>query len=282
MSTNNKFAKMDSIANLVKGILEADTKTKMEELKGKQHKIDMNKNNKIDAHDFAILRSKKDMKEDVEQVEEAKSEPSFRASYGLNKSKDAPPAKPTATISGKRVKGKGYGDEGNERKAPEGHASMTSLMPGHDERAAKFLARQAKGKLIKGKAQSATQKEEVELDESDLGSQFAKFVADRNANRKPGQPKITPRTAQSVIKPGGPKTPEDALKHIIQNIPIPRDVGYPKRKMNERELSEPETAEKERIVKGMKKNLAGFKKRYGERAKEVMYATATKKAKENK
>jgi hypothetical protein len=145
------------------------------------------------------------------------------------------------------------------------------------------LARQAKGKLVKGKAQSAPQKEEVEqVDESGLGSEFDKFVADRNANRKPGQPKMTPRTAQSVIKPGGPKTPEDALKNLTQNIPLPRDVGYPKRKMNERELSEPETAEKERIVKGMKKNLAGFKARYGERAKSVMYATATKKAKENK
>jgi hypothetical protein len=37
-------------------------------------------------------------------------------------------------------------------------------------------------------------------------------------------------------------------------------------------------AERERIVKGMKKNLAGFKARYGDRAKEVMYATATKQA----
>ena len=57
------------------------------------------------------------------------------------------------------VKGKGYDNPENERKAPEGHAPMTSLMPGHDERAAKFLARQAKGTLVKGKAQSAPQKE---------------------------------------------------------------------------------------------------------------------------
>ena len=51
--------------------------------------------------------------------------------------------------------------------------------------------------------------------------------------------------------------------------------------MDERELSKGETAEKERIVKGMKKSLAGFKSRYGERAKEVMYATATKQAKKD-
>ena len=39
--------------------LEAMRKSKMsEELKGNQHKIDANKNNKIDAHDFKLLRSK--------------------------------------------------------------------------------------------------------------------------------------------------------------------------------------------------------------------------------
>lgn len=64
------------------------------------------------------------------------------------------------------IKGKGYDKPENERKAPEGNVPMTSMMPGHDERAAKFLARQAKGKLVKGKAQSAPQKEEVELEES--------------------------------------------------------------------------------------------------------------------
>ena len=36
-----------------------------EELKGDQHKIDANKNKKIDAHDFAILRGKKKVKEDM-------------------------------------------------------------------------------------------------------------------------------------------------------------------------------------------------------------------------
>ena len=48
--------------------------------------------------------------------------------------------------------------------------------------------------------------------------------------------------------------------------------------MDERTLTKGETAEKERIVKGMKKSLSGFKARYGDRAKNVMYATATKQA----
>jgi hypothetical protein len=49
--------------------------------------------------------------------------------------------------------------------------------------------------------------------------------------------------------------------------------------VEERSLTEPEMKKKEEIVKSMKKGLAGFKARYGDRAKEVMYATATKQAK---
>jgi len=50
--------------------------------------------------------------------------------------------------------------------------------------------------------------------------------------------------------------------------------------VQERTLSSDEKEEKERIVKGMKKSKEGFEKRYGDDAKSVMYATATKLAKE--
>lgn len=46
------------------------------------------------------------------------------------------------------------------------------------------------------------------------------------------------------------------------------------------EMSAVEKAKREDIVKGMKKNMAGFKQRYGKEAKSVMYATATKRAME--
>ena len=49
--------------------------------------------------------------------------------------------------------------------------------------------------------------------------------------------------------------------------------------VEERSLTEPEMKKKEEIVKSMKKGLSGFKARYGDRAKEVMYATATARAK---
>ena len=50
--------------------------------------------------------------------------------------------------------------------------------------------------------------------------------------------------------------------------------------LDERALDSTEKKEKERLVKGMKKSASSFKQRYGDRAKSVMYATATKQAKE--
>tara|TARA_Y100001970_G_scaffold288606_1_gene416424 strand:+ start:3184 stop:4398 length:1215 start_codon:yes stop_codon:yes gene_type:complete len=49
--------------------------------------------------------------------------------------------------------------------------------------------------------------------------------------------------------------------------------------VTERPLSQGEENKKEKIVKSMKKDKEGFEKRYGDDAKAVMYATATKMAK---
>ena len=45
-----------------------------------------------------------------------------------------------------------------------------------------------------------------------------------------------------------------------------------------RSMTKSEKSKREKIVKGMKKDKAGFKKRYGKDAEAVMYATATKQA----
>ena len=58
---------------------------------------------------------------------------------------------------------------------------------------------------------------------------------------------------------------------------VKKNPGQP---LPERELTKGEEKEKERIVKGMKKNKSDFKDRYGDDAEAVMYATATKMAKE--
>jgi hypothetical protein len=68
-----------------------------------------------------------------------------------------------------------------------------------------------------------------------------------------------------------------------KHLAIPDDWAI-KQRMNrargigEEKMTEKEMDKREDIVKGMKKNKSGFKKRYGDDAKSVMYATATKLA----
>ena len=51
--------------------------------------------------------------------------------------------------------------------------------------------------------------------------------------------------------------------------------------LDERSLTSDEKSDMEKNVKGMKKGLSGFKERYGERAKSVMYGAATNMAKKD-
>jgi hypothetical protein len=67
----------------------------------------------------------------------------------------------------------------------------------------------------------------------------------------------------------------DVAKGAVKAVAITKEEAE---QIEEREMSKPEMKERERIVKGMKKGMAGFKERYGEKAKSVMYATATKQA----
>lgn len=52
--------------------------------------------------------------------------------------------------------------------------------------------------------------------------------------------------------------------------------------INEEKMTSSEKKGKEKIVKGMKKSKGDFKKRYGKDAEQVMYATATKRAMDEK
>jgi hypothetical protein len=88
-----------------------------------------------------------------------------------------------------------------------------------------------------------------------------------------------------IYPPGSPHESIDAgvsLQHAKSIIDkLPKTVKEEEDPMiTEKKLTAPEVTKKEEIVRGMKKNLQGFKERYGKRAKEVMHATAAKKAKE--
>lgn len=212
MFTKNIFnTKKDPIADLVAPILEAQTKSKMEELKGQQHKLDKNKNNKLDADDFKILRGeKKAVKE--ENVEEANNPFDYKNYKSQLKTK---PGEKAGFDSKKTSTGTVY-----TRKPP--------------------------------KPEKEDMKEEIDPND----------------------------TTVDTLK-GREKTSDNPFLSKKVKMDVPDNVKEEAEQIEERELSKGETAEKERIVKGMKKSLAGFKARYGDRAKSVMYATATKAAKKD-
>lgn len=77
---------------------------------------------------------------------------------------------------------------------------------------------------------------------------------------------------------------EDQRKNLQKKMGIPQTGKVPEKKneeveLDERSLTPGEEKTKEHNVKSMKKNFAGFRERYGKDAKSVMYATATKQAK---
>lgn len=78
-------------------------------------------------------------------------------------------------------------------------------------------------------------------------------------------------------KSGAVHTPMSRARDLARQG-LKKQVKEDIEQIEERELSDEEMQKREKYVKSMKKNLSGFKERYGKRGKEVMYATATKQA----
>ena len=102
---------------------------------------------------------------------------------------------------------------------------------------------------------------------------FKKEMEDQKASMegKKKQPSVAAPSTQGVKN----------MDEEIEVVDLDQVNGVSIENIEERTLSEPEMKKREDYVKGMKKKLSGFKQRYGERAKEVMYATATKMAKKD-
>ena len=417
MFNKNVFTQKDPIADIIKGINEADYKAKMEELKGNQHKIDKNKNNKIDAHDFKILRGEKKVNE--EEIEEgwddmlkavkakAGPQPSGGSGmkqgsrYGGSKQKDKPeqddekvkkeeidPNNTTVdTLKGREktstnpllskkvmmdvpdnvkeeveqveaealienyeiinevsvgAKIRAYAqhssdafdhhDMGNSDEG-EHHENRADKILAHIEkhhgaeavkhaqkaahsaifgrgghsRGSDSLSGGLRGALQKtitkaGKIPKNTQSavvnqrktygsrvtgpkghlpEEVEqideLSKDTLKSYSSKAKKDSEEYKKAGYAYDSDPDERAFAPKAFKKAASRAAGAAKADSKIKEDIEQ----VDERTLTKGETAEKERIVKGMKKSLAGFKARYGDKAKSVMYATATARAKKD-
>lgn len=88
------------------------------------------------------------------------------------------------------------------------------------------------------------------------------------------KPVATKAKTPAAAKPATPKR-----KRTSKLDSLLSDIRKEEFELDEKTLTDAETKEKERLVKSMKSNKAGFEKRYPGRGEEVMYATATKMAK---
>lgn len=113
-----KIMKKEKEEKSEKGESEADEKREhcSEALKGDQHKIDANKNGKVDAHDFKLLRKKKGVAEvytsmktgeeisEEEEVEEAVKEPyAVGMAAAMKATGDKPPLKKSTIMKAHKI-----------------------------------------------------------------------------------------------------------------------------------------------------------------------------------
>jgi len=302
MYSNNK--QIRDVADVAARIMSGQQPV-VEELKGGQKKIDKNHNGKIDGQDFAILRGQKKPEvkaEEVEQIDELSKDTlhSYVKKSFSDKEKDKlnTPERQKglrkatsrlykedeetldevkmADLPVRKVQGRAYG-----ASRPEPHAVDTIKGP-NDAELKKIEAEKKKKKFSEMvnlyQEKGLKSLSEMLAKEEATEDEFNKEVEDakeKNAGKKKND-EIAKGAVQAV------KTEETHTTVEVIDLNDVNGVQYSEIELaQERTLTEPETKKKEEIVKSMKKSFSGFKERYGDRAKEVMYATATKQAKKD-
>ena len=266
----------------LKSVAEAAAKImQQEELKGNQHKIDANKNGKIDAHDFKLLRGKKDMKKEEVELDEAfPTVADAKKRMDAGKTSSGTVTKTKTGLVHKRdykddndeddtpKKSKGYGARQNYKRSTRVNESLsfTEMLELYSEHGIKVLA--------------PIETEEMDVDgttieviDADKVNGFVETTIEEEATEEEFNKELKDQQASFAGKKPQPKVVAGKTTGVKN---MPESV-----ELDERELTTGETKKKEHYVKSMKKGLSGFKQRYGERAKSVMYATATKMAKKD-
>ena len=300
MQFNNQKTRnvADAVAKILAGeSAKQEPKMLEEELKGQQHKIDANKNNKIDAHDFKLLRAKKEVKkEEVEQEEEKSMTFSEMLAAYKEHGLAVIAEEPTEEQFNKEIEDQIASATG-KKKQPGVSTPSTQGVKSMPEEVEVFDANEINGVTID------TIEEEVELVEGILSKVAGKLanatgitpqdVANstiREFNKKApgtkmhGHPNFSKFKSDVHAHVSSAKNADEAIKRSSDNHVMSLAKKHFTEEIDtieEKTLTEPEMKKKEEVVKSMKKKLPGFKERYGERAKNVMYATATKMAKKD-
>ena len=236
----------------------ADKKKMAEELKGDQHKIDANKNNKIDAHDFAILRGKKKVKEDMyfaKKLIEGMKRSDIPAS--VRKARGDAPLTPAEVKSGSKDS---ISDPKNLAKARNEEVELDESLMDHIEVKPAKKHKDPEILAVHDVHYKGKKVGDIQVYQHGSGMKYGSHH-DASGNATAGH-----RTMDQAI--------DDIRQEHAQHLKSMREEV----ELDERTMTSADKTEREKIVKSMKKGLAGFKSRYGKDAKSVMYATATKQA----
>lgn len=259
-----------------------------EELKGGQVKLDKNHNGKIDGQDFKILKGQKKANEEVELEEDVSKMSTDKLKQHWNKHKDQSGASPVfaaqlrkvgkelakrkalrneeveqmdevkmADLPSTKVQGRSYGSS-----KPEPHAVDT--LRGPKEKELKDIEVEKKKKKFS---------EMVNL----YQEKGLKALSEMLVKEEPDNEQFTKELEDAKAKSEGKKPNKEIAKGKVDAVKS-EEVQTEEEVIEEREMTSAEMEKREDIVKSMKKGMAGFKERYGDKAKNVMYATATKQA----
>ena len=250
MEMENK--KLRDVANIAAQIMSGQTVT--EKLHPNQQKLDVHEPEKdeLTAKDFEMLRKGKKAEVKKEEVDQAAE---FVLEYESKDGKFVHRAKPGV-----------YGGTKDEK-----HAVDTLKGPKMKELSDIEAEKKKKKKMSEMVAT---------YQEQGLKGLFASLVKE-----EPDNEQFTKELEAQKAKNAGEGKKAEVAKAAVQavqeeefEVVMDELNGYAEATIEERSMTEPEMKKKEEIVKSMKKGIAGFKERYGDRAKEVMYATATKQA----
>jgi len=228
----------------------------LQELTANQKKIDKNKNNKIDAHDFKLLRKEEDeMEESVVPAHMKGKQKPYVSSDGKGNYEVLGNTGQTKAEFSRKEHGKDAQSKAQAHLKSKYDDYMKEEVEELDELTKSTLASYAKKATKDARMQQSIGKDfEAQANKSrksnmkDAAQSLADKYKSKSRSREAGIGKAIDRLAKEELTVESDKAYADAMK------------------------------KREDIVKGMKKNFAGFKSKYGARAKEVMYATATKNA----
>lgn len=223
-----------------------------------------------------LITGKSLKKEDVEQIEEG-IEDRLEAARAKAKAAGKPikdkPAAPKSNV--RKIEGSAYGGA-KQKDEPEADEDDTPA-----KKTVKYGARQ------NYKRSTRVNESFTEMINS-YKQEGLKFVADTLVVEEPTEEEFNAEIEKAQAKSEGKDKAQVAKASVqavkqesVQDIAvINADIanGVEQIDIEERHMTDAEMNKREKIVKSMKKGLSGFKQRYGDKAKNVMYATATKQA----